>query len=186
MKRYLFSLHSGEDTLSCFWQRERSLHLTGQLLPTSSWAALANKLLPQSACSTGCIGLRDTSILNHNQSVNTAPSKTTKNQRKKTVFRIGCWNVWTMITGLSDDLCEIYCKTAVINNELLQVDIASLQETWLPKSVTLHEREYTFFWQEKGKGEIREHGVGFTVKNLLLKIMESSYFNCIPLMELST
>lgn len=55
-----------------------------------------------------------------------------------------------MTTGLSDDLRKISDtrKTAVINNELLrlQVDIATLQETRLSESGTLRERNYTFFW----------------------------------------
>ena len=64
---------------------------------------------------------------------------------------MGCWNVWTMMPGLSEDLQEISDsrKTAIINNELkrLDVDIATLQETRLADSGTLKEKDYTFFWQ---------------------------------------
>lgn len=86
---------------------------------------------------------------------NIAISKTMENQRKKPAFSIGSWNVQIMTTGLSDDLCKnnITHKTIVFNKELhqLQVDIAALQETWLPESGNLCEREYTFFWREKAK-----------------------------------
>ena len=78
-----------------------------------------------------------------------------------------------MLTGLSADLQDIkdVRKTAVINDELkrLDVDVATLQETRLADAGTLREKEYTFFWQGKGSDERREHGVGFAVKNTLLK-----------------
>ncbi|XP_038066715.1 uncharacterized protein LOC119736778 [Patiria miniata] len=65
-------------------------------------------------------------------------------------------------------------KTAVINNELLrlQVDIAAVQETRLLGSGTLRERDFTFFWQGKGPEEIREHGVGFAVRSTLIGMTE--------------
>ena len=62
---------------------------------------------------------------------------------------MGCWNVRTMMPGLSEDLQDVSDsrKTAVINNELkrLDVDIATLQETRLADSGTLKEKDYTFF-----------------------------------------
>ena len=77
-----------------------------------------------------------------------------------------------MTPGLSDDLQEISDarKTAVINNELLRlnVDIATLQETRLADSGTLRESDYTFIWQGKASQETRQHGVGFAIKNSLL------------------
>ena len=69
------------------------------------------------------------------------------------------------------------CKTsrtpAVINDELkrLNVDIATLQETRLADSGTLKEKDYTF-WQGKRSNEPREHGVGFAVRNSLLRMVE--------------
>ena len=81
-----------------------------------------------------------------------------------------------MMTGLTSDLKDISDtrKTAVINNELkrLDVDIVTLQETRLADSGTLREKDYTFFWQGKASNEPREHGVGFAVKNSLLKMVE--------------
>ena len=81
-----------------------------------------------------------------------------------------------MTTGLSADLKDIsdVRKTAVINNELkrLEVDIVTLQETRLADSGTMREKDYTFFWQGKASDEPREHGVGFAVKNSLLKMVE--------------
>ena len=77
-----------------------------------------------------------------------------------------------MRPGLSEDLQELddARKTAVINNELyrLQLDIVALQETRLPDSGSLREKDYTFFWQGKTPEEKREHGVGFAIKNSLL------------------
>ena len=73
--------------------------------------------------------------------------------------------------GLSANLQDIKDsrKTAVINDDLrrLNVDIATLQETRLAESGTLKEKDYTLFWQEKGSGEPREHGVGFAVRKQL-------------------
>ena len=80
------------------------------------------------------------------------------------------------MTGLAADLKDISDtrKTAVINNELkrLDVDIVTLQETRLADSGTLREKDYTFFWQGKASNEPREHGVGFAVKNSMLKMVE--------------
>ena len=77
-----------------------------------------------------------------------------------------------MTPGLSDNLQQVsdVRKTAVINNELcqLQVDIIALQETRLPESGIIRERDYSFFWQGKAADETREHGVGFAIKNNLL------------------
>ena len=98
-----------------------------------------------------------------------------KNKNTKKVLRLGCWNVRTMTTGLSASLQDIKdsTKTAVINDELkrLNVDIATLQETLLADSGTLKE-DYTFFWQGKRSNEPREHGVGFAVRNSLLRMVE--------------
>ena len=65
-------------------------------------------------------------------------------------------------------------KTAVINDELkrLNVDIATLQETRLADSGALKEKDYIFFWQGKRSNEPREHGVGFVVRNRLLRMVE--------------
>ena len=81
-----------------------------------------------------------------------------------------------MMGGYSANLQEISdCrKTAIINNELsrLNVDIATLQETRLPDSGSIKEKEYTFYWHGKGSDERREHGVGFAVKNNLVRMIE--------------
>ena len=81
-----------------------------------------------------------------------------------------------MQTGLTDDLQNINDarKTAVINEELLRlnIDIAFLQETRLAENGTLKEKDYTFFWQGKATSEKREHGVGFAVRNTMLKTVE--------------
>ena len=99
-----------------------------------------------------------------------------KMSKKRPALKLGCWNVWTMMPGLSQDLQDISNarKTAVINDELkrLNVNIATLQETWLANAGTLKERDYTFFWQGKSSNEPREHGIGFAVKNSLLSMVE--------------
>ena len=81
-----------------------------------------------------------------------------------------------MLPGFSQDLQDISDarKTAVINDELmrLNVDIAALQETRLADAGTLKERDYTFFWQGKSSDKPRELGVGFAVKNSLMKMVE--------------
>ena len=51
------------------------------------------------------------------------------------------------------------------------MDFTSLQETRLADSGTLKE-DYTFFWQGKRFNESREHGVGFAVRNSLLRMVE--------------
>ena len=96
--------------------------------------------------------------------------------KKRPALKLGCWNVWTIMPSLSQDLQDISNarKTAVINDKLkrLNVDIATPQETWLANAGTLKERDYTFFWQGKSSNEPREHGVGFAVKNSLLSMVE--------------
>ncbi|XP_076041899.1 uncharacterized protein LOC143025776 [Oratosquilla oratoria] len=81
-----------------------------------------------------------------------------------------------MTPGLSEDFQGISDarKTAVISSELLrlQVDIAALQETRLPDSGTLKEKEFTFFWHGKSAEDGSEHGVGFAVRNTLLSMVE--------------
>ena len=78
-----------------------------------------------------------------------------------------------MTPGFSDDLKQISDarKTAVIDMELsrLQMDIVALQETRLADSGSVRERHFSFFWQGKPPSEIREHGVGFAVRNTLLR-----------------
>ena len=91
-------------------------------------------------------------------------------------LKLGHWNVWTIMPSLSHDLQDISNarKTAVINNKLkrLNVNIATLQETWLANAGTLKKRDYIFFWHWKHSDEPREHRVGFAVKNSLVSMVE--------------
>ena len=48
------------------------------------------------------------------------------------------------------------------------MDIVALQETRLPETGSVRERDFTLFWQGKPSDEVREHGVGFAVRNKLL------------------
>ena len=106
----------------------------------------------------------------------TAPGNNKRKMlKKRPALKLGCWNVWTIMPSLSQDLQDISDarKTAVINDKFirLNVNIATLQETWLANAGTLMKRDYTFFWQGKSS-ELREHGVGFGVKNSLLSMVE--------------
>ena len=79
-----------------------------------------------------------------------------------------------MLTSLNVDLKYIHDvrKTEIINCELLKlnVDIATLQETRLADTGTIKEKNYTFYWKGKYSNERRVHGVGFAVRNTLLKM----------------
>ena len=63
----------------------------------------------------------------------TAAPNNYKRSTMKSALRFGCWNVCTMMTGLTTDLQTIsdVQKTAIINSKLLhlQIDITALQET---------------------------------------------------------
>ena len=76
------------------------------------------------------------------------------NRKMKTpALKLGTWNVRTMTQGFSDNLQEVHDarKTAVIDRELsrLQMDIVALQETRLPETGSVRERDFTLFWQSK-------------------------------------
>ena len=95
------------------------------------------------------------------------------NKKKKThALKLGTWNIRTITPGFSDDLQQIHDarKTAVIGMELrrLHMDVVALQQTRLPASGSVKERNFSFFWQGKPPDETREHGVGFVVRNTLL------------------
>ena len=91
---------------------------------------------------------------------------------KTAALKLGTWNVRTMTPGFSDNLQEVNDarKTAVIDRELsrLQMDIVALQETRLPETGSVRVRDFTLFWEVKPSDEVREHGVGFAVRNRLL------------------
>lgn len=121
------------------------------------------------------------------------PIAPVNNRRNRTpILKLATWNVRTMLTGISDDLNEIEDtrKTAIINNELarLQIDIAALQETRLLESGTLKESDYTFYWKGKAPGEVREHGVGFAVRNSLVNtiVMDSDGSERLLTLQLNT
>ena len=76
-------------------------------------------------------------------------------------------------------LTELPCidgarKTALIDRELhrLNIDIAALQETRLPSTGSVKEKNYTFFWQGLGATDRRLHGVGFAVRSSLLSSID--------------
>ncbi|XP_019625432.1 PREDICTED: uncharacterized protein LOC109470795 [Branchiostoma belcheri] len=96
--------------------------------------------------------------------------------KKSSVLRLATWNVRTMCPGLFDYQIDDSRKTAIINRELmrLNIDIAALQETRLPSNGSLREEDYTFFWQGNEPEEPRMHGVEYAVRNSLLSSVEPS------------
>ena len=69
-------------------------------------------------------------------------------------------------------------RTALISQELLKynVDIAALSETRLADEGSLTEDlgGYTFYWKGLSQEERRIHGVGFAIRNSLLKSFHSA------------
>ena len=146
-------------------------------MPASIWAAPRQKgaVPPRSAILFGCMGIR-------NQLAHQATKEKNKKipalkLEKRPALKLGTCNVRIMLTGISENHQDVINsrKTAVINNELLRlnVDIAPLQETRLADLRALKEKYYTFYWQGKGSGEHREYGVGFAVRNSLLSMIET-------------
>ena len=91
---------------------------------------------------------------------------------KTPALKLGTWYVRTLTPGLFDNLQEVNDarKTVVIGRELsrLQMDIVALQETRLQETGSVRKRDFTLFWQSIPLDEVREHGVGFAVRNRLL------------------
>ena len=96
--------------------------------------------------------------------------------KQGTDLRVGTWNVRTMQPGLGEDLRKMddNRKTAVINNELLRlnVDICALQETRLAGNGHIEENDYKIFFQGKPETDKREYGVGFAIRNSLLSSVD--------------
>ena len=162
------------------WQRARRqglLPMVGEIL-RSHWTTIVH-LKPVRCCpATVCHPhwVHGDKGPPEKQYATMAPGNHKQNHRKRPVLKLRCWNVRTMMTGLSASLQDIKDsrKTAVINDELrrLNMDIATLQETRLAESGTL--KDYTFSWQGKRSDEPREHKVGFAVRNSWLRMVEPS------------
>ena len=98
-----------------------------------------------------------------------------------------------MLTSLNVDLKDIndLKKTAIINDKLLKLDIATLQETRLTKTGTIKKTTTHFIKRSKivkDSNEHRMHGVGFAVRNNLLKTtcLGSNGFPRILILRLNT
>ena len=122
--------------------RDHRVCPSGQLLPASSWAAPANKVLTRHG-PPASMGVWSLELLLDKWTDNTTPGES-KRIKKLPALRIANWNVRTMCTGLTDDLQSINnaCKTAIIDTELdmLNTDIACLQEATLADSGSLKEQ----------------------------------------------
>ncbi|XP_014779253.1 craniofacial development protein 2-like [Octopus bimaculoides] len=55
---------------------------------------------------------------------------------------------------------------------MLNIGIAGLQETSLPSNSKLKGQGFTFLWQGRDPDELRQHAVGFAVRNVLLSSIE--------------
>ena len=170
---------------SLHWRRARSqgLLLTAGEILGSHWTAIAYLKLGSPQPVRCCPATVCHPHLVHGdkgppekQTATMAPDNYKQNHQKRSVLKLGTWNNRMMMTGLSANLQDIKDsrKTVAINDKVrsLNVDIATLQKTRLADSGTLKEKDCMFFWQGKGSDEPREHGVGFAVRNSLLRVVE--------------
>ncbi|XP_040289820.1 LOW QUALITY PROTEIN: uncharacterized protein LOC121002429 [Bufo bufo] len=92
-------------------------------------------------------------------------------RQKVSPLTIGTWNVRTLQDNPLADHPER--RTALVARELARfdIDIAALCETTLANEGQLTETGggYTFFWCGRGSDQRRESGVGFAVKNYLVR-----------------
>ena len=83
----------------------------------------------------------------------------------------GAWNVRTLLDNDTNACPER--KTAIVARELRRynVDVAALSETHLADEGELveHGGGYTFLWKGTAASEPRRSGVGFAIKNHLLR-----------------
>lgn len=83
----------------------------------------------------------------------------------------GAWNVRTLLDR-NDNACPER-KTAIVARELrrFNIDVAALSETHLADEgeLTEHGGGYTFFWKGTTAAEPRRSGVGFAIKNHLVR-----------------
>uniref|UniRef100_G1KZB9 Endonuclease/exonuclease/phosphatase domain-containing protein n=1 Tax=Anolis carolinensis TaxID=28377 RepID=G1KZB9_ANOCA len=86
-------------------------------------------------------------------------------------MNFGTWNVQTLLDNTGSECPER--RTAIIERELgrFNIDIAALQETQRAGEGQLKEEKggYTFFWKGLPEEERRIHGVGFAIRNDLVK-----------------
>ena len=59
------------------------------------------------------------------------------------------------------------------------MDIATLQKTCLVHLGTLRENDFMLYLQGKGTDRSRDLGMGFAVKNTILKMVELSSDSCV-------
>lgn len=87
------------------------------------------------------------------------------------------WNVRTLLDS-SEENPRLHRRTAIVAHELKRynIDIAALSETRLSGEDNLIEEGegYTFFWRGYPENVRRNHGVGFAVRNRLLKKIETT------------
>ena len=89
------------------------------------------------------------------------------------VLTVACWNIRHLRIQTDEDGTTPR-KTNIIDLELnrLNIDIATLSETWLTGNGSIREEHYTFFWSGHPEGERMRHGVGIAVRNCLMTCIE--------------
>ena len=90
---------------------------------------------------------------------------------------IACWNVRNLSIKTTPKSSQPR-KSAVIDRELacLNIDIATLSETWLCDSGSIKEDSYTLFWCGCPESDRPMRSCGIAVKNDLLPTMDHPTF----------
>ena len=90
---------------------------------------------------------------------------------------LASWNVRTLLDSTTSMSGRPERRIALVARELARyrVDIAALSETCFPDKGQLTEigGGYTFFWSGRSSVERREAGVGFAIKDHLVKKLDS-------------
>ena len=97
--------------------------------------------------------------------------------KKAMKLTLALWNVRTLLDSTTSTSGRPERRTALVARELARyrVDIAALSKTRFPDKGQLTEigGGYTFFWSGRSSVERREAGVGFAIKDHLVKKLDS-------------
>jgi len=89
------------------------------------------------------------------------------------VLTFACWNIRHLRIQTDKDGTTPR-KTSIIDLELnrINIDIATISETWITGSGSIREEHYTFFSNGHPDGERMSHGVGVVVRNCFMTCIE--------------
>ena len=97
--------------------------------------------------------------------------------KKAMKLTLASWNFRTLLDSTTSMSGSPERRTALVARELARyrVDIAALSETCFPDKGQLTEIGvgYTYFWSGRSSDERREAGVGFAIKDHLVKKLDS-------------